>query len=320
MNLKFLAALLAAAACGPALAQTDAYPSKPISLVIPFAAGSGTDNVGRIVGQRLSERLKQPVVVENKPGANGQIAAEYVARSKADGYTLFMTTNTTHSANPSLYKALRYDPIKDFTPVIRTGELPFALAVNNELPVKSVKELIDYAKKNPGKLSYGTPNSTSLVASETLKNQAKIDVVGVPYKSSPQALTDLIGNQIQIYVVDVGSGMQMLKANRVRTLAVTPARGSKILAGVPPVAADIPGFDLTSWNGVFGPAGMPKEIAEKLSREINVVLAEKDIQEKLAGAGFEVWPSKDPAEFSRYVSDQLALWTRLIKTAGIQPE
>jgi tripartite-type tricarboxylate transporter receptor subunit TctC len=320
MNLKFLAALLAAAACGPALAQTDAYPSKPISLVIPFAAGSGTDNVGRIVGQRLSERLKQPVVVENKPGANGQIAAEYVARSKADGYTLFMTTNTTHSANPSLYKALRYDPIKDFTPVIRTGELPFALAVNNELPVKSVKELIDYAKKNPGKLSYGTPNSTSLVASETLKNQAKIDVVGVPYKSSPQALTDLIGNQIQIYVVDVGSGMQMLKANRVRTLAVTPARGSKILAGVPPVAADIPGFDLTSWNGVFGPAGMPKEIAEKLSREINVVLAEKDIQEKLAGAGFEVWPSKDPAEFSRYVSDQLALWTRLIKAAGIQPE
>jgi tripartite-type tricarboxylate transporter receptor subunit TctC len=315
-----LFAALAVAACTAAFAQSDAYPSRPISLIIPFAAGSGTDNVGRIVGQKLSERLKQPIVVENKPGANGQIAAEFVAKAKPDGYTLFMSTNTTHSANPSLYKALRYDPIKDFTPVIRTGELPFALVVNNDLPVKNVKELIDYAKRNPGKLSYGTPNSTSLVATETLKNQAKIDIVAVPYKSSPQALTDLIGNQIQFYVVDFGSGMQMMKANRVRTIAVTPARGSKILDGVPPVAKDVPGFDLTSWNGVWGPAGMPKEIADKLSTEINAVLADKDVQEKLAGAGFEVWPSKSPAEFEKYVGDQLALWTRLIKAAGIQPE
>jgi tripartite-type tricarboxylate transporter receptor subunit TctC len=315
-----LLAVLAAFACAAAHAQTDSYPSKPITLVIPFAAGSGTDNVGRIVAQKLAERLKQPVVVENKPGANGQIAAETVARAKPDGYTLFMTTNTTHSANPSLYKSLRYDPIKDFTPIVRTGELPFALAVNNDLPVKSVKELIDYAKKNPGKLSYGTPNSTSLVASETLKNQAKIDIVGVPYKSSPQALTDLIGNQIQIYVVDFGSGMQMLKANRVRTIAVTPARGSKILAGVAPIAKDLPGFDLTSWNGIFGPSGLPGEITERLSTEVNAVLAEPDVQEKLAGAGFEVWPSKNPAEFKKYVADQLALWTRLIKAAGIQPE
>ena len=192
--------------------------------------------------------------------------------------------------------------------------------VNNDLPVKSLKELIDYAKKNPGKLSYATPNSTSLVASETLKNQTRIDIVGVPYKSSPQALTDLIGNQIQLYVVDFGSGMQMLKAQRVRPIAVTPARGSRILPNVPPVATDIPGFDLTSWNGIFGPAGLPTEIVDRLSTEINAVLAEKDVQEKLAAAGFEVWPSKNPAEFSRYVGDQLVLWTRLIKAANIQPE
>jgi tripartite-type tricarboxylate transporter receptor subunit TctC len=313
-------AALSLAACTAAFAQADAYPSKPITLVIPFAAGSGTDNVGRIVGQKLSERLRQPIVVENRPGANGQIAAEFVAKAKPDGYTLFMTTNTSHSANPSLYKALRYDPIKDFTPIVRTGELPFALAVNNELPVKSVKELIEYARANPAKLSYGTPNSTSLVATETLKNQAKIDIVGVPYKSSPQALTDLIGNQIQIYVVDFGSGMQMIKANRVRTIAVTPARGSRILPNTPPIGATIPGFDLTSWNGIFGPAGVPREIVDKLSIEVNAVLAEKDVQEKLAGAGFEVWPSKNPAEFEKYVADQLALWTRLIKAANIQPE
>src|SRR5688572_22282685 len=169
-KLNQILAAVAALAITAASAQ-DSYPSKPITLVIPFAAGSGTDNVGRIVGQKLSERLKQPVVIENRAGANGQIAAEYVKNAKPDGYTLFMTTNTSQSANPSLYKSLRYDPIKDFTPIIRTGELPFAVAVNNDLPVKSMKELIDYARANPGKISYGTPNSTSLVASETLKNQ-----------------------------------------------------------------------------------------------------------------------------------------------------
>jgi tripartite-type tricarboxylate transporter receptor subunit TctC len=318
MKLATFAAALAVGIAATAAAQY--YPSRPVTLVIPFAAGSGTDNVGRIVAQRLSERLKQPVVVENKAGASGQIAAEHVAKAKPDGYTLFMTTNTTHSANPSLFKQLRYDPIRDFTPIVRTGELPFAVAVNNELPVKNMKELIDYARANPGKLSYGTPNSTSLVGSETLKTQARIDMVGVPYKSSPQALTDLIGNQIQVYLVDFGSGMSMLKANRVRPIAVTPARGSKILADVPPVAKTVPGFDLTSWNGIFGPAGLPKEIVERISTEVNAVLAEKDVQDKLAAAGFEVWPTKSPEEFSKYVNDQLALWSGMIKAAGIKPE
>jgi tripartite-type tricarboxylate transporter receptor subunit TctC len=318
-TMKHMLAAVAALTITAAQAQ-DTYPSKPITLVIPFAAGSGTDNVGRIVMQKLSERLKQPIVVENRAGANGQIAAEYVKGAKPDGYTLFMTTNTSHSANPSLYKTLRYDPIRDFTPIVRTGELPFAVAVNNDLPVKSMKELIDYARANPGKISYGTPNSTSLVASETIKNQAKLDIVGIPYKSSPQALTDLIGNQIQLYVVDFGSGGAMLKANRVRPIAVTPARGSKILPGVPPVGATIPGFDLTSWNGIFAPAGLPKEIAQRLSNEVNAVLADREVQEKLAGAGFEVWPSKNPEEFEKYVHEQLALWTRLIKAANIQPE
>jgi tripartite-type tricarboxylate transporter receptor subunit TctC len=318
MKLATFAAALAVGIAATAAAQD--YPSRPVTLVIPFAAGSGTDNVGRIVAQRLSERLKQPVVVENKAGASGQIAAEHVAKAKPDGYTLFMTTNTTHSANPSLFKQLRYDPIRDFTPIVRTGELPFAVAVNNELPVKNMKELIDYARANPGKLSYGTPNSTSLVGSETLKTQARIDMVGVPYKSSPQALTDLIGNQIQVYLVDFGSGMSMLKANRVRPIAVTPARGSKILADVPPVAKTVPGFDLTSWNGIFGPAGLPKEIVERISTEVNAVLAEKDVQDKLAAAGFEVWPTKSPEEFSKYVNDQLALWSGMIKAAGIKPE
>jgi tripartite-type tricarboxylate transporter receptor subunit TctC len=301
-----------------ALAQ--AYPSKPITLIVPFAAGSGTDGVARIVAQKLTERLKQQVLVENKAGASAQIGAEFVAKAAPDGYTLFMSTNTPHSANPSLFKSLRYDPIKDFTPIIRTGELPFALAVNPALPVKNLKELLDYAKAKPGKLSYATPNSTSLVASETIKFMAKVAIVGVPYKSSPQALTDLVGGQLEIYVVDFGSGLAMLKSGKVRTLAVTPARGSKIMPDVPPIARTLPGFDLTSWNGIFGPAKLPRPIVDRINAEVQAILAEKEVQDKLAAIGFEVGPSKTPEEFAKYVDDQLALWTKLIKQAGIKPE
>jgi tripartite-type tricarboxylate transporter receptor subunit TctC len=299
---------------------SQSYPTAPINLVVPFAAGSGTDAVARIVSQKLSERLKQPVLIDNKPGANAQIAAEAVAKAKPDGYTLFMTTNTSHSANPSLYQKLRYDPVKDFTPIARVGELPFAVVVNNTLPVKSMRELIAYAKSNPNKLSYGTPNSTSLVAMETIKRIGGLDVVSVPYKASPQAMTDVIAGSIQVYLPDLGSGMTMMKAERVRTLAVTTAAPSPLLPGVPPVAESVPGFDLTSWNGIFGPAGMPKSVVERINAELQVVLADKEVQDKLSQLGFQVWPSKTPEEFASYVSQQLAHWASLIKQAGIRPE
>lgn len=311
-------ALLGLAIGSQTLAQT--YPSSPITLVVPFAAGSGTDAVARVIAQKLSDRLRQQVVVDNKPGASAQIGAVFVARAKPDGYTLFMTTNTSHSANPSLFQNLKYDPIKDFTPIVRTGELPFALVVANHLPIKSMKELIDYAKANPGKLSYATPNSTSLVASETLKRMADINMVGVPYKSSPQAMTDVVGGQIELYVTDFGSGLAMIRADKVRTLAVTPANGSKILPNVPPVAQTLPGFDLTSWNGIFGPAGLPRPIVDRISTEVIAILAEKEVQDRLAVVGFEVMPSASPELFEKYVADQLTLWTRLIKQAGIKPE
>jgi tripartite-type tricarboxylate transporter receptor subunit TctC len=312
--------LLVAFASVPLLSFSQPYPSAPITLIVPFAAGSGTDAVARIVGAKLSERLKQPVVIENKAGANGQIAAEAVAKAKADGYTLFMTTNTSHSANPSLYRHLRYDPIKDFTPVAGVGELPFALVVNTALPVKSMRDLIIYAKSNPNKLSYGTPNSTSLVAMETIKRIAGIDVLSIPYKSSPQAMSDVIAGSIQIYVSDLGSGLNLMKAGRVRTLAITTAKPSPLLPGVPPLSDAVPGFDLTSWNGIFGPAGLPKSVVDRLNKEIQVVLADKATQDKLSQLGFQVWPSKTPAEFSAYVSQQLNHWATLIKQANIQPE
>ena len=307
-------------ALSSATAMAQSYPSAPITLVVPFAAGSGTDGVARSVAQKLSERLKQPVIVENKAGASAQIAAQYVAAAKPDGYTLFMTTNTSHSANPALFKSLKYDPIKDFTPILRVGELPFALAVNNNVPAKTLPEFIDYVKKNPGKVSYATPNSTSLLTSETIKRMAGIDLLGVPYKSSPQAMTDLISGQVQMYVVDLGSGMSMLKSDRVRTLAITTAKESSMLPGVPPVANTVKDFDLTSWNGIFGPANLPKPIVDKINAEMQVVLADKELQAKLASMGFEIWPSKTPEEFSKYVSDQLSHWTKLIRAAGIQPQ
>ncbi len=303
-----------------AAAVSQTYPSAPVTLVVPFAAGSGTDAVARIVGKKLSDRLKQPVLIENRAGANGQIAAQFVAKAKPDGYTLLMTTNTSHSANPSLVSNLKYDPIKDFTPVARVGELPFAFAVNQNDPAKTLKEWIENAKRNPGKFSYATPNSTSLVASETIKRIAGIDVVGVPYKSSPQALTDLIGGSIQMYVVDSGSGMSMIKAGTVKVLGVTTKDPLSSMPGVPPVASVVPGFDLTSWNGVFGPAGMPKPVADTINAELQQVLEDKEVKERLTQLGFEIWPTKTPEDFAKYVSDQLVHWGTLIKQAGIRPE
>ena len=310
----------AAALLLPLASQAQPYPSAPITLVVPFAAGSGTDAVARALGQKLSERLKQPVLVDNRPGASAQMGALYVAKAKPDGYTLFMTTNTSHSANPSLFSQLHYDPIKDFTPVAGVGELPFALVVPNSLPVKTLPEFIRYARANPGKLSYATPNSTSLVASETLKRMAGLDLLGVPYKSSPQALTDLLGGQVQMYVVDLGSGINMIRSGKVRTLGITTAESSPLLPQVPPIAQAVNGFDLTSWNGIFGPAGLPPAVVQKLNADINAVLAEPDLQEKLAVIGFQVWPPASPETFGRYVAAQLLHWTTLIKQAGIQPE
>ncbi|HOM12001.1 MAG TPA: tripartite tricarboxylate transporter substrate binding protein [Rubrivivax sp.] len=318
-RLSSVLALLAGLAA-TALVHAQAFPTKPIMLVVPFAAGSGTDAVARAVASQLQERLKQPVIVDNKAGANAQIAAQYVARAAPDGYTLLMTTNTSHSANPSLVLNLKYDPIKDFTPIARVGELPFALAVHPSVPAKTLGELLDYARANPGKLSYATPNSTSLVAMETIKHIAKVDIVGVPYKSSPQAMTDLIGGQVQVYVVDLGSGMGTLKSDKIRALALTTAETSPLLAGIPPIGKTVKGFDLTSWNGIFGPAGLPPAIVQKLNTELQAVLADKELQAKLAQIGFQVWPSKTPDEFAKYVAEQLTHWRTLIQQAGIKPE
>lgn len=302
------------------LALSQGYPSAPLTIVVPFAAGSGTDGIARVIGKKLAERLKQPVLIDNRPGANAQIGALYVAKAKPDGYTLLMTTNTSHSANPSLYSSLRYDPIKDFTPITRVAECPFALAVNPGVPARTVQELVDYARAHPGKISYATPNSTSLVASETFRRMANVDIVGIPYKSSPQAMTDLVSGEVQMYISDMSSGMAMFKSGRVRVLGVTTATKNKLMPGSPAIGETLPGFDLTSWNGILGPAGMNKAVVERLNAEILSVLSEPEVLTTMAQISYEAWPSKSPDDFAQFLVAQLAQWTTLVKQAGIKPE
>jgi len=316
------AAILAlpALATLPQVHAAETWPSRPIRLVVPFAAGSGTDAVARITAKELGDALGQNVVVDNRPGANGAIAAELVAQAAPDGYTLFMTTNTTHSANPSLMKKLPYDPIKDFTPVGRMGNLPFMLVINPKLPVKTVGELIAYARAHPG-MSYASGNSTGIVSGATFSRLAKLDLLHVPYKSTPPAMTDVIAGQVPMMFVDVAAGIANVKAGKMRALAVTTAQRSRLLPDLPPIAdtPEMKGFDITSWNGVFAPAKTPQPIVERLNRELSRIASSKEVAPRFEALGFEAF-GQNPQQFAGFVASELVKWTKLVKDAGIQPE
>lgn len=303
---------------GGALAET--YPARPITIVIGSSPGSATDGLARALGNEVTRLTGQAVVIENRAGAMGGIAAQTVARAKPDGYTLFMTTNTTHSANPSLMKQLRYDPVKDFTPVARMGNLPFMLVVSPSLPVKTLPEFIAYAKSHPG-LSYGSGNSTGIVAGATLARMAGLNMLHVPYKSTPPAMTDVIGGQIQLMFVDFAAGIANVKAGKLRALGVTTAQRSELLPDVPPLASvpELKGFDITSWNGVFAPAGTPAPVVERLNRELVAIVSNKQHAAQYYAFGFEPFGST-PAELGAFVTAELRKWSKLVKDAGIQPE
>jgi tripartite-type tricarboxylate transporter receptor subunit TctC len=300
-------------------AAADDYPSKPIKLVIAFAAGSATDSMGRVLAEGLSQRLKQQVIVENRAGATGTLAAVHVARSAPDGYTLLMTTNSTHGANSYVYKSLPYDPLKDFEAVARTATLPFMLIINPGLPARSTAEFVAYARQHRGELSYGTASTTSLIGAETLNALAATGLVRVTYKSSPQAMLDLVAGRTQVMVADFATAMPQLKAGKVRVLAVTTGRRSLLLPEVPPMSDTIAGFDVTSWNGIFVPAGTPKTIIDRLADETLVVLGAPQTRQRLAEIGFEVDPMP-PAQFAPWVREQIGYWGKLVRDAGIEPE
>lgn len=312
--------LASAAALTLAAPARAAWPERPITLVVPFAAGSGTDTVARLVAQQLAAKLGQSVVVENRAGANGSVAATFVARSQPDGYTLFMTTNTSHSANPSLLKTLTYDPVKDFSPVARMGNLPFLLVVDPKLPVTSVKELVAHAKANPGKLTYASGNSTGIVAGATFAKRAGIDILHVPYRSTPPAITDIIGGRISMMFVDITASLSQVNAGSLRALAVTTAERSKLLPNLPSMQeAGVREFDITSWNGVFGPANLPPEVVQRLNKELAAIATDPEIAKKLAEIGFDAF-TQTPDELGAFVKAQLANWARMIKEAGIEPQ
>lgn len=302
----------------PVLAET--WPTRTVTIVTPFAAGSVTDATARIVGQILQEALGRPVVVENKAGAGGLIAAQAVARAEPDGYTLLLTTNSTHSAAPALFKKVPYDPIKDFTPIARIGSFPSVVVVNPSVKVNTIQELVAYAKANPGKLSYGHGNSTGYIAGEAIKNQAGIDIVHVSYRSNPAAVTDLIAGHIPMMIPDLNNALPQIAERNMRPLAVLTKARSASLPDVPTLDETvIPGFDLMAWAGLFGPANLPPEVVETLARTLKAGLAKPEMLEKLKSSGIEpYWGDTD--EFKAYVASELVKWTTVIKAARIEPE
>ena len=303
-------------------ANSQPFPQKLIRIVVPFTPGTGTDTLARIISQNLVESFKQQVIVENRPGANGVIAAESVAKSAPDGYTLLITTNTTHAANPSLLKAIPYDPIKDFAPVTRLGNFsPSMLAISPKLPFKSVAEFIAHAKANPGKLSYATGNSTGIVFGAKFARLAGIDVVHVPYKSTPPAMADVIGGQVSMIVADFTSGVSAVKAGKIRALALLSDKPHNLLPDVQ-LLARAPGFEALNafaWLAVFAPAATPPEVIDTLNREVVKIVTRKDIVERFAGLGFDAFGST-PQELGAFVASEVKKWAELVKEAGIEPQ
>lgn len=306
-------------AFGSAFAQ--AWPSKPVRIVTAFAAGSASDIVARLLAQQLQTEYGQPFIVENKPGASGFIAAEYVAKAPADGYTLLLSTNTINSGNPHLFKKLPYDPLKDFTPIARICNFLFVLAVSAEQPVNSVAELIAFAKANPGKVSFAYGNSTGQIAGAAFNNLAGLNGIAIPYKSTPQALTALAGGEVTYLFVDLASSQALLKSGRLRALAVSTEQKSKLAPELPTIAAsaNLPGFDLAAWVGILAPAGLPADITHKLSESINRIVSRKEVADKLTSMGADVSPGTS-AELGAYMNQQYLVWRDKVKAAGIQPE
>ena len=301
-------------------AHAQTYPSKQITIVVPFAPGSGTDSITRIIAQYLQVALGQSVVVENKVGASGVLAATFVARAAPDGYTLLMATNSTHSANPYLFKNLGYDPVKDFAPVARIGSYVFMLVVNKDVPAKTLQELVAYAKANPGKLTYASGNTTGIVAGETFKHKAGVDILHVPYKSTPPAINDVLGGRVSMMVIDMAPGLEHVRAGNFRALAVTTKERSALLPDLPSLAeAGIPGYDVTSYAALFAPAGTPKEIVDRLNSEVQKIIADPEARKRIAVTGFDAF-SGPPETLAAFIQSELVTWGKLIKDAGIEAQ
>lgn len=311
-------AALAALALGTAGACADTYPSKPIRLVVPFAAGGTTDNLGRLLAARLSGKLGQQVVVDNRGGAGGNIGADLVAKSPADGYTLLFATVGTQSINGSLYRKLPFDPAKDFTPVAPFASVPNILVVNPQLPVRSVAELVAYTKSRPDSINMGSAGngSTNHLSGELFKSMTGASFLHVPYKGSGPAMADLLANQIQLMFDNLPGSLPQVKAGGLRALAVTSPARSPVLPDVPTMAeAGVPGYAVEVWFGVVGPKNLPRDIVERLSKDITAIAQEKATTDKLLAQGATPMTST-PEEFAGRIQADTEKWARLVRSSG----
>jgi len=300
-----------------ALAQAP-FPTKPVRLVVPFPAGGTTDILARAAAQKLSETLGQQVIVDNRPGAGGNIGAELVAKAPADGYTLLMGTVGTHAINPSLYAKMPYDHVKDFAPVILVAGVPNVLVVNPDLPFKTVADVVAYAKANPGKLNFASSGSgTSIhLSGELFKVMAGVQMTHVPYKGSAPALTDLIGGQVQLMFDNLPSALPQIKGGKLRAVAVTSTTRAAALPDVPTVAeSGLPGFESSSWFGILAPAGTPKDIIAKINTDVQKWLSTPEAKEKLLGQG-AIAAGGSPDEFAKHIQAETAKWAKVVKESG----
>ncbi|HUQ74716.1 MAG TPA: tripartite tricarboxylate transporter substrate-binding protein [Burkholderiales bacterium] len=309
--------LLALAFAANAYAQS--YPARPVKLVVPFPAGSATDQVARLAGAQLQEALGQPFVIENKAGAQGAIAAAEVAKAAADGYTLMVTTNTPQAANASLFKKLAYDPVKDFTPITRYGTTSFMLMVRPDFPAQDLKAFIANARSQPGKLSAGYGSAGSQVSVAMLKAMGKLDIVEVPYKGIPQTVTDTMGGSLHLTFVDFANALAQAKGGKLRGLGVTSGKRSSLAPDMPAIAEELPGYEIIAWFGLVAPARLPAQIVQRLNEANMKALGRAEVKEKFGAIGVEVAPM-EPAQFGRFIEAEVAHWAKLVKLANIQPE
>lgn len=304
-----------------AIAQADVYPNRQIKIISPFATGGIADGFSRIIAQGLSEAYGQPVIVENKTGSGGNIGADFVAKSPADGYTLIMGSIGTHAVNPYLVKSMPYDPLKDFVPVAFVLDAEGLLAVNPNVPVKNVSELIAYIKANPGKVSYGSGGigTASHLAGELFVLMTKVDMTHIPYKGNALAITDLIGGQTQLMFATMPTILPYVKSDKLRGLAVTGATRDPSMPDLPSISETLPGFDVKNWIGLFAPVGTPPAIVKKLHAEVSKIMQQPAVQKKLESEGAKYY-AMSPEAFGAFQKKEAARWGKIIRSAGIKPE
>jgi len=317
LNRKALLVFAAFALAQPAVAQN--YPSRTITIVVPFAPGTATDNLVRPLTDSMSASLKQPVVIDNRVGAVGKIAAEHVAKSAPDGYTLLAGATTVISANPALFKQLNYNPRTDFDAVVGLGTIPQVVVVHPSIPAKNMAEFIAYAKQNRGKLFYASGTAGNIIPSRILSDRLGLGMTNVSYKSPPQALTDVVAGRVPVMAVDVSAVLGQIRGGSVRPLAVTSLKESPVLPGVPPLADTLPGFELIVFFGLYVPKGTDPAIIQALYQAARAAAEREDFKRNLVGQGFEIRTST-PAELAAFSVREIERWAQMVKEAKIDPE